>query len=76
MTFGKRLRLIRVQHALTQKELAAISGVARNAITDYETDRYEPTLTNLRKISKALRVTIDYLAGETSDIEVMEGKAI
>lgn len=75
-TFGKRLRLVRLQHALTQEQLAARSGVARNAIADYETDRYEPKLTNLRQLSQALHVTLDFLAGETDDIEVTEGKSV
>ena len=48
---------------LTQKELAAKSGVDEAAISHYENARREPTIKNLHAIADALGVSLDSLTG-------------
>lgn len=51
------LTLLRVERGLQQNELAARAGVARAAMSRYETGKAKPTIDNLGKILEALEVT-------------------
>lgn len=51
------LTLLRVERGLQQNELAARAGVARAAMSRYETGKAKPTIDNLGKILEALQVT-------------------
>ena len=53
---GQRVRTLRVQHALTQKDLAERAGVARFAVIRIERGDPVRPLT-VRKIARALGVT-------------------
>lgn len=59
----ERLVRLRKQRGLTQEELAAAVGVARNTIFNYENSRREPTADILRRLATVLRTTSDYLLG-------------
>jgi transcriptional regulator with XRE-family HTH domain len=56
-----RLREIRVSKRLTQKELAAISGVCQPHISSIENGTATPTITTAQKLAKSLGCTIDDL---------------
>lgn len=60
----KRARKIRF---LTQKELAEASGLSVSAIKFFEQGRSEPNTGSIKKMAKALNVSIDYLIGNTDD---------
>lgn len=60
---GKRLRPLRQQYSLTQKELADIIGVTTKMISFYELDEKEPSLKTLNKLAKHFGVSTDYLLG-------------
>ena len=60
---GKRLRPLRQQYSLTQKELADIIGVTTKMISFYERDEKEPSLKTLNKLAKHFGVSTDYLLG-------------
>lgn len=70
--FGDRLRKLRKERKLTQKELANLIGVKNSVISFYEVGDRTPSLEVLVKLSKALRVSTDILLGidksETIDI--------
>lgn len=51
------LTLLRVERGLQQNELAARAGVARAAMSRYETGKAKPTIDNLGKILEALHVS-------------------
>ena len=55
------LKIIRTKHNLTQQELAIKLGVSREAISLYESNRRDPSLDMLRKLSSFFNVSIDYL---------------
>lgn len=61
MFIGKSLRKLRKEKGLTQSQLSQISGVSRNAIINYESDKRYPNLEILTKLSDALNVEIGEL---------------
>lgn len=61
MIFGKRLKKIRKEAGITQKELADKIGVSRTTIAGYETEGKEPSYDNLIKIARALNCSLDVL---------------
>ena len=60
-----RIREIRQQKGMLQKELAAKLGIAANTLSQYETGNREPDIETTKKIAAALNVTLDELVGAT-----------
>ena len=58
------LRICRVQHGMTMRELAELSGVHVNTIMRYEQGLVSPSVETARKICKVLGVTMDDVFGE------------
>ena len=63
--FGKRLKELRLERGLTQKELAHALGL--NAVTylHYEKGQREPPLGVLAEIANYFEVSVDFLLGLT-----------
>jgi transcriptional regulator with XRE-family HTH domain len=59
--FGIQLRLLRLQHGISQEKLAEMSGLHRTYIGDLERGKRNPSLTTMYQLSKALGVSIDML---------------
>lgn len=70
--FGERLRTLRKQRNLTQKQLAELVGVQNSIISFYEVGDRMPSPEMLVKLAAALRVSADYLLGiqKTDTIDV------
>lgn len=70
--FGAKLRRLRKQKNLTQKQLASLIGVQHTIISFYELGDRIPSPEVLIKIASVFHVSIDYLLGldkqETVDI--------
>ncbi len=64
-----KLKLARVEHNLTQAELAEKVGVTRQTIGLIENGRYNPTLSLCIAIAKALDKTLNNLFWEESKHE-------
>jgi putative transcriptional regulator len=64
-----KLKLARVEHSLTQAELAEKVGVTRQTIGLIENGRYNPTLYLCVAIAKALDKTLNDLFWEESEHE-------
>lgn len=73
--FGSRLRKLRKDKELTQKELGEIIGVSGRVVGYYESDDRFPDGDTLAKIANYFKVTIDYLLGRT-DIRTPEPETI
>ena len=58
---GAKIREIRLQKKLTQKELAFILDIEISQITRIETGKINTSILNLIKISKALEIDIKEL---------------
>lgn len=63
MTIGERIRQLRKNRNLTQKELGSLSGIAEPNIRKYEAGKQNPKLDTIEKISAALDVSPADLLG-------------
>ena len=74
-----RLKEIRVEREMTQKEVADYIGVTCQTLSNWERNVTEPDITTLLNLANLYRVTLDYLLGreynETS-ISIDEFKKI
>ncbi len=61
--FGSRLRDLRRQKNLTQKQLAELVGVQNSIISFYEVGERVPSVEMIIRLSRVLRVSTDYLLG-------------
>lgn len=61
--FGQKLRDLRKQKNLTQKQLAEQIGVQNSVISFYEVGDRTPSPDILRKLASVLHVSVDYLMG-------------
>jgi transcriptional regulator with XRE-family HTH domain len=57
---GKRIKLARVEHDLTQRDLAEKIGSLQKSISRYEMGLSTPNLETLEKIAKALKKPFSY----------------
>lgn len=65
MKFNGRLRELREEKKLFQKDLAEILGVKRSTVAGWESGNRKPDLEVLIQISNYFKCSIDYLAGKT-----------
>ncbi len=63
MNFNIRLKQLRQKHKLTQSELADILNLKPTAVSNYESQRNEPSFEKLIALSKYFDVSCDYLLG-------------
>ena len=62
-----RLKELRVEKGLNQKEVAKILGIAQPTLSGWETGRTQIDYDNLIKAADYFNVTIDYLLGRTDE---------
>lgn len=65
-TFAERLKFLRKQKGLVQKELAALLGVKRGTVASWEAGT-TPELGYVTKMAEIFGVSIDYLLGRSDD---------
>jgi len=58
-----RLREVREQKGITQRELASLCGITEFQISRYETGKTEPIAGSLELLAQHLSVSADYLLG-------------
>jgi len=58
--FNQRLKELRLQKKLTQKEVSAIIGISERHYQDYEYGKKEPTLGNFKSLVNFFEVSADY----------------
>ena len=63
MCFAKRLKELRLEAGLTQKELANAIEVGRTTISEYESGKIVPKQEGLLRIANHFNVSVDYLTG-------------
>lgn len=63
MDFGKSFKFYRQKANLTQKEAAEKIGIKGYQLGNYETNRSQPSLEILKKMSKVYIVSIDKMLG-------------
>ena len=65
-----RIRQLRKEKGITQKELADILKVSDSALSFWEQGKYEPDNKSLATLASYFGVTIDYLLGRTHNPKV------
>jgi phage repressor protein C with HTH and peptisase S24 domain len=60
-TIGHRLRLVREARGLTPGDVAAACEVSRQAVSQWEADKYSPNIANLEKAAARLSVSLEWL---------------
>ena len=68
MTTGQRIRMLRKERNLTQKQLAELIGVSTSAVGQFETTKEPQRIETLEKIANVLEVPLLYLIGEVSKV--------
>ena len=63
-TFGKKLKELRVEQGLSQRQLGEIFSVCNQTISFWESGSREPDLDTLIKIARHFDVSIDFLLEE------------
>lgn len=61
--FLPRLRDLREDHDMKQKEIAAILGIDQRVYSNYETGKREIPVHHLTTLADYYRVSVDYLLG-------------
>lgn len=64
MTFGEKLKKVRLSLNLSQSELAEMSGISERSLYTYEQTGLMPRSGNMKKIADALNVSVSYLLDE------------
>jgi len=67
--FPARLRKARDSRGYTQTELATQAGLPSTTISHFEAGTRKPSFDNLRRLSRTLNVSSDYLMGITDSLE-------
>lgn len=63
--FGERLKELRHENKLSQRALAEMLNLSGNTIYAWETDKQEPSMSALLRLSEIFEVSLDYLFGKS-----------
>ncbi len=61
--FGERLKELRKERGITQKQLAGILDVSKTTICQWETMKQEPSIEMLMKLADFFHTSVDYIVG-------------
>lgn len=61
-----RLRQLRTEHKLTQKDVANLLNISESAYGYYEQGRNEPSLASLKILANRYNVSVSYITGESN----------
>lgn len=64
MTLGQKIKKLRIEKNLTQKDLADRLYVTFQTVSKWENDENEPDVSTLRELSKVFDCSLDYLLSE------------
>lgn len=73
--FGKKLKNLRMQAGLTQKQLADQIGVTKSVISFYELQERIPSPETLIKLASVFHVSADYLLG-TEKVRTLDASGL
>ena len=63
MTFGEKIKKLRMENKWTQEQFAEMMGVSAQAVSRWETDSSMPDISMLAPIAYTFNVSCDYLLG-------------
>ena len=68
MTFGEKTKQARLAANMTQSALAKKAGISERSLYTYEQGSIMPRSNNVRKIAKALNVSVGYLLDDSQSV--------
>lgn len=68
MSFGRKLKELRLAAGLSQKDLARVLDVSRNAVSQWESDETAPAANRLQTLARALGVRVHQLLEPSTDV--------
>lgn len=63
---GNRLKQLRIEHGILQKDLAEQLNLSQQTISLYESNKRQPDYDTLRTIAESFNVSTDYILGVTN----------
>lgn len=76
MSFGKKLKELRLEKNVTQQQVGDFLGVGRATIAGYETKDKHPDFDKLNLLAQFFNVTTDYLVGVPNSVKTIDDKDI
>ena len=74
MTLGQKIKKLRNENGLTQKDLSNMVNVTFQTVSKWEKDENEPDVSTLKKLASLFGCSLDYLLSEEEDQPVEEAK--
>ena len=68
MTIGQSMKQCREKKQITQLQLAEKIGTSNMTVSNWETDRFSPSLIMLISVADVLKVSIDELIGRKFNV--------
>ena len=68
---GNKLRAIREERGLSQRELAQHAGISTNAISLIERDENSPSVSTLQNLAAALNVKMSYFFDDHAPTQIL-----
>lgn len=73
-TVGNKLRLVREERGLTQRELAQRAGISSNAVSLIERDENSPSVSTLQSLAAALNIKMSYFFNDYEPVNILHTK--
>ncbi len=70
LVLSNRLKALRINNKLTQKQLGIILNLSKNSISNYENEKRMISVETLIKISRLFNVELNYLVGLEVTVDV------
>lgn len=67
MTFGQKIKKLRIEANLTQKDVAEKMNVSFQTVSKWESDLNEPDIYNIKELAKIFNCSYEYLFGDQED---------
>lgn len=64
---SRRIKELRAEKGITQKQLSTETGIGYGSIVDYENSRREPNSKAMAALEKCFKVSGEYLRGESDE---------
>ena len=74
-TVGDRLRILRAERDLSQRNLAKIASISPNSVSLIERDEISPSVATLQNLATALHVRVSYFFEDETEQSVLHIKA-
>ena len=75
LSLGNRLRRLRTERSISQRDLAQQAGISVNSVSLIERDEISPSVATLQSLASALKIKVSYFFDDESTDNVLHVKA-